>query len=214
MNDDYFGLELPSMADGGDAGLSGWDYLSRSGHIKCVFSNARVVKMGLSANRRTHKSRNYWFVEQVGKNRFEGRILNNRHVPTGDAEQIDLQDLVSNYTPEITYFEEIALPAMLELEKTLDRGDEHRERGRLDRAREEYERARGIEEMNVKALFGLGLIFLERGEDRQGQGSAGRTAQDQGRVRGQEPAPVQRVRHSAQKEQHVCRGGSVFPAGA
>ena len=120
--------------------------------------------MGLSANRRTHKSRNFWFVEQVDKDRFEGRMLNNLHVPTGDAESIDLQDLVGNYTPEIAYFEELALPAMLELEKTLDRGDEHRERGRLDSAREEYEQARGIEEMNVKALFGLGLIFLERGE--------------------------------------------------
>lgn len=164
MSDDFFGLELPTAADEGVDIPSGWKYLSREGRIKCAFSSTKPVKMGLGVNQRTHQSQNYWFVEQVDKNRFEGRTLNDRHVPTGDAEPIELQDLVANYTPELAYLEELVLPAMLELEKTLDRGDEHRERGRLERATEEYERARGIEEKNVKALFGLGLIYLERGE--------------------------------------------------
>ena len=164
MNDEFFGLELPTSADEGGTTPSGWRYLSRGGRIKCAFSTTKAVKMGEGVNRRTHRSQNFWFVEQVDRKRFEGRMLNDRHVPTGDAESIDVQDLVENYTPELAYYEELVLPAMLELEKTLDRGDEHRERGRLENAKEEYELARGIEQQNVKALFGLGLIYLERGE--------------------------------------------------
>lgn len=164
MNDDFFGLELPNVTDDKDRKPSGWSYLSQGGHIKCVFSSTKPVKMGMGANQRTHNSQNFWFVEQVGRDLFEGRMINDRHVPTGDAEPIDVQDLIANYTPELAYYEELVLPAMLELEKTLDRGDEHRERGRLERAQEEYERARGVEEQNVKALFGLGLIYLDRGE--------------------------------------------------
>lgn len=165
MNDDFFGLELPK-ADGksGEKPPSGWRYLARGGSVRCAFSATREVPMGVGANKRTHRSRTFWFVEQVGRGEFEGRMLNDRHVPSGDAVFIDLQTLVADYRPELAYYEELVLPAMLELEKTLDRGDEHRERGRLERATEEYERARSIEETNVKALFGLGLIFLERGE--------------------------------------------------
>ncbi|BDQ33756.1 tetratricopeptide repeat protein [Pseudodesulfovibrio portus] len=164
MSDDFFGLELPTSAGNGDETPSGWRYLSRGGCVKCAFSTTTAVEMGVGMNRRVHKGQNFWFVEQVDRGVFEGRLLNDRHVPSGDAETIDLQELVDGYRPELAYYEELVLPAMLELEKTLDRGDEHRERGRLDRARAEYERARGIEENNVKALFGLGLIYLERGE--------------------------------------------------
>ena len=167
MSDDFFGLELPTAADDGDKASqtpSGWRYLSRGGHIRCAFSTTNAVQTGAGMNRRTRQSQNFWFVEQVDRGVFEGRMLNDRHVPTGDAETIDLQELVDSYRPELAYYEELVLPAMIELEKTLDRGDEHRERGRLDRAHAEYERARAIEENNVKALFGLGLIYLERGE--------------------------------------------------
>lgn len=164
MNDDFFGLELPTAADDGDKAPSGWRYLSRGGRVKCAFSTTEAVQMGAGVNRRTRKSRNFWFVEQVDRGVFERRMLNDRHVPAGDAGTLDLQDLVDGYRPELAYYEELVLPAMIELEKTLDRGDEHRGRGRLERARAEYEQARAIEENNVKALFGLGLIFLERGE--------------------------------------------------
>jgi len=146
---------------------SGWDYLSDGGRIMCAFSTARAARMGVGVNMRKHESLAYWFVEQVDDDLFEARRINARHVPAGDSEPVSLSRLISEFTPQIAYYEEKVLPAIEELKGILDRGDEFREDGRLYSAEMEYEHARGIEEKNVRALFGLGLIYLSRREVRR-----------------------------------------------
>ncbi|MBG0789401.1 MAG: tetratricopeptide repeat protein [Desulfovibrionaceae bacterium] len=163
MIDDFFGLELPLVTDDDDAMPSGWRYLSGGGLVRCAFSTRKPVKMGQGANRRTHSSRNYWFVEQLGRDRFESRTLNDRNTPAGDARYLSLRELISGYTPEPAYYEEHVLPAMIERESAPGKGG-----GR--RSFDDDERARPIEEKNVRALFGMALVFLERGEaDRAGE---------------------------------------------
>lgn len=149
MNDEFFDLELPNIIDRGERPPSGWRYLSRSGVVKCVFSTTKSMKMGVGPTSTTRESQNFWYIEQVGKDMFEGRMVNNRHVPTGNAETITMQDLISNYTPEIAYYEELVLPAMIEQGKASGKtGDQ----------------PQGVGEENVKALFGLALIYLARDE--------------------------------------------------
>lgn len=143
---------------------SGWDFLSDGGVIRCAFSTTSVVKMGVGVNARKHRGKIFWFVEQIDDELFEARRVNAKHVPAGNAEEIPLHRLVNEFTPQLAYFEEKVLPAMETLEDILDQGDEYREDGRLYSAEMEYEHARRIEERNVRALFGLGLIFLSRNE--------------------------------------------------
>ena len=144
--------------------VSGWDYLSRGGQVRCVFSTIRKTKMGIGSSARTRTTRVLWFVEQTGEESFEVRKLNDRNVPAGNAEIVPLHRLVNDFTPELAYYEDVVLPAMLALEEILDQGDEYRENGRLYSAEMEYGKALCIEERNVRALFGLGLIFLSRKE--------------------------------------------------
>ncbi len=144
--------------------VSGWDYLSDGGLVRCVFSTTRKTKVGIGSSARTRETRVLWFVEQIGAEQFEVRKINPGNVPAGNAEILPLHRLVNDFTPELTYYEDVVLPAMRVLEETLDQGDEYREEGRLYSAEMEYGKALDIEERNVRALFGLGLIFLSRKE--------------------------------------------------
>lgn len=144
--------------------VSGWDFLPGDGAIQCVFSSTAIVKLGQSAMAQRHESTIYWYVEQVEDDLFEARKINAKNVPAGNAESISLRRLLNEFTPRLAYYEEVVLPAMKELERILDQGDRERAHGRLYSAEMEYARARTIEERNVRALYGLGLIFLNRRE--------------------------------------------------
>jgi tetratricopeptide (TPR) repeat protein len=149
-----------------DAGkiASGWDYLSEGGLIRCVFSSTAIVGLGMGATSQKHASEVYWFIEQVDEELFEARKINLKNVPAGNAETIPLRRLLNEFTPRLERYEETVLPAMLALQNILDRGDAERTHGRLYSAELEYDRALNVEERNVRALFGLGLIFLTRRE--------------------------------------------------
>lgn len=132
---------------------SGWEYLSDGGRIRCVFSSGGKLSGTV-----------LWFVEQIGPERFEARRINPKNVPSGDPEIIPMHQLVNEYTPQLALFEEEVMPAMTALEETLDQGDALRDEGRLYSAEMEYGSALEIDEENVRALFGLGLIFAGRKE--------------------------------------------------
>ncbi|MBU4191208.1 MAG: tetratricopeptide repeat protein [Pseudodesulfovibrio sp.] len=144
--------------------VSGWDFLPGDGAIRCVFSSTSIVKLGQSAMAQRHESTLYWYVEQVEDDLFEARKINAKNVPAGNAEAISLRRLLNEFTPRLAYYEDVVLPAMKDLEKILDQGDRERAHGRLYSAEMQYARARTIEERNVRALYGLGLIFLNRRE--------------------------------------------------
>lgn len=166
MSDEIFNLELPKTfadEDGDDNTPSGWRYLSQGG-IKCVFSTSRSLKMGMGVSAATHRSQNYVFVEQVGDEEFEVRVINNRHVPASKAEPLAMEDLISDYKPEVAYYEEVVWPAMVRQKKVPGKGGDLRERVRLDHALAESEQTVAVDERGVKGLFGLALIYLSRGE--------------------------------------------------
>lgn len=157
-------LDLGDEPDESRSTVSGHDYLSGAGHVRCVFSTTKTVKMGVGVNARKHESTIYWFVEQIGEETYVGRKLNTNNVPEGDNETIPKHRLINEFTPQLAYYEDVVAPAMGELEDILEQGDELREDGRLYGAEMEYGRALSVEERNVRALFGLGLIFSERRE--------------------------------------------------
>lgn len=162
---------------------SGWEYLAEGGRIRCVFSTSRELKMGTNSSRR-HASKIYWFAEQKGAETFEIRRLNANNVPEGNPEYIPMHRLINDYTPEPAYYEEAVLPAMEKLEAIIRQGDKHRKNDRLYSAEMEYNRALDFEEKNVRALFGLGLIFLTRKEVQRTRDLLGELVELQGAYSG------------------------------
>lgn len=132
--------------------------------IQCVFSTAKVLKTGTGVTSRKHEACLYWFVRQIDAGHYTIQKINSHSVPSGETETINHARLIREFTPELAYYETTVLPAMENLEDIIDQGDEFREQDQLYSAEREYDRALGIDEKNIRALFGLGLIFLERKE--------------------------------------------------
>jgi tetratricopeptide (TPR) repeat protein len=145
MKDEFFALHLDAEEEDAASGPSGRAYMA-GGLVRCVFSAVTPVKMGMGANSRTHESLTFRFVEQTGEEDFASRLLSDRHLPMGEAELITLDELAEGYSPELDYFEEHVIPAM------------------LDRGTPEDALTSAIDERVFNGLFGLGLVYLERAE--------------------------------------------------
>lgn len=135
--------------------------ISEEGAVRCVFSTLEKIKVGTGTTTRRHLSKIYWYVEEIGNQRFSTRRLNANHVPIGEDKIIDVKTLMQKYTPEVEFFEDNTLPAMEQLEDHLEEGEQFREEGAYYSAEGSFNKALAIEEKNVRALFNLGIVYME-----------------------------------------------------
>jgi len=131
------------------------------GLVRCVFSSMEKVKVGTGTTTRRHITKLYWYVEELEGKQFAVRKLNARYVPVGEEKIVSVEDLAEHYLPEVEFWEEKTLPAMNELEMHLEDGEHEVEEGRFYSAERSFNKALCIDERNVRALFNLGLIYME-----------------------------------------------------
>ena len=132
-----------------------------TGDICCAFSTTEVSKVGTGTTTRKHIAKLLWYVEQVDDQEYSVRQINVHNVPTGDPEFITLGELMTKYVPEVEFYEDKIVPAMDTLEDHLDEGETDYEEGKLYSAEGHFNKALGMDERNVRALFNLGLIYLD-----------------------------------------------------
>lgn len=130
--------------------------------LSCVFSSIREIKVGTGTTARKQKSKVIWFVEQLDDNAYQIRKVNPYFVPTGEAKNITFEELMKDYTPEVEIHMAKVEPAMRNLHARLEKGDAHRHNKEHDDAEIEYNMALEVDEENVRAIFGLGLVYAER----------------------------------------------------
>jgi len=132
--------------------------------LKCAFSTVRTIKIGSGSTARKQETRLLWLVEHREGDSFVVRKLNTQFVPVGEESVVDRDTLLAEYMPEVDVYNSRVKPAIIALDKTLDTADGHRERHEPLSAEMEYTRALDVDERNVRATFGLGLIYLERAD--------------------------------------------------
>lgn len=137
--------------------------------LRCAFSTVRTIKVGTGTTAKKQETRFLWLVEQRGE-QYAVRKLNPSFVPVGDEEIIDTEKLLADYTPEVEIYNSRVEPAMKGLEEAITKGDEHREQHEPLSAEMEYDKALDIDEKNVRAIFGLGLVYLERDDRAKARG--------------------------------------------
>ncbi|WP_022661182.1 tetratricopeptide repeat protein [Paucidesulfovibrio longus] len=129
-----------------------------------VFSIRKSMKIGTGATqKRVQQSFNY-LVRELEDGNIEIQPLGEDYVPLGNREIIDRERLLADYMPEPALWQEKVLPKMREIQKHLARGDKYRKRGETFTAEYEYNKALRLDERNVRANFGIGLVYLERGD--------------------------------------------------
>lgn len=85
-------------------------------------------------------------------------------MPTGHKRYLSRDQLLDEYVPEPEFYASTVYPRLRELNKTIARADRHRVDKETYSAEYEYGKALKVDEENIRANFGIGLTYLERGE--------------------------------------------------
>lgn len=160
-------IDAPSVRHTDDEGCTGLDNVNEP--LKCVFSTISTIKLGTGTTARKQRNKNLWYVKQQDCELYGVRKINPHFVPVGEETMIDREKLLSEYTPEVAIHNQRVAPAMQALTKTLAKGDKYREKDELFSAEMEYNKALRVDERNVRAIFGLGLVYLERDDTENAQ---------------------------------------------
>jgi tetratricopeptide (TPR) repeat protein len=136
----------------------------RKGTLLGVFARTGVAGVGTGATKQSTESRIYYFAEEDGEGGVLLRPLNDGNLPFGEPRAIAMDDLFAGFTPEPEYYFDHVRPALAAVEDAVGRGDDLRAQGRLYSAEHEYGRALELDEEHVRATYGLGFVYLERGE--------------------------------------------------
>ena len=132
--------------------------------IKGVFSTQAVQKVGTGTTTRKTIQKMYWFVEEMPDSLLEIQPLNTNFIPSGPKRKITMEELLEKFSPEPEFYVSTVYPKMRELNLTIVKGERHREKGEIFSAELEFGQALSVDEENVRANFGLGLTYLDRGE--------------------------------------------------
>lgn len=133
--------------------------------IKGVFSTQAVQKVGTGTTSRKTIQKTYWFVEEKeDRTIIEVQPLNVNYIPSGPKRDIPKEDFLQKFNPEPEFYNTTVYPKMRELDDVIVRGEKHREQGNAYSAEFEFNQATAVDEENVRANFGLGLTYLDRGD--------------------------------------------------
>ena len=130
------------------------------GHICCIFSTAKSRNIIRGTTLRGHGHAYYWLVRQVGESTYGVRGVDGEFLPFSDEAIVSIDELLAEYTPEVSVFEESMLPAV------------KRNDYRLAGEKSAPGRKRSIlcmDEANVRGLFELGLEYILAGMSTRGR---------------------------------------------
>ncbi|QLA15353.1 tetratricopeptide repeat protein [Desulfolutivibrio sulfoxidireducens] len=137
--------------------------------IKGVFSTQSIQRVGTGTTTRKTIQKMYWFVEERGDKLLDIQPLNKNYIPTGPKRKITMEELLEKFAPEPEFYVSTVYPKMRELNMTIVKGETHRRKGEIFSAELEFGQALAVDEENVRANFGLGLTYLDRGEANKAQ---------------------------------------------
>jgi tetratricopeptide (TPR) repeat protein len=132
--------------------------------IKGVFSSERMAKVGAGATVRKTTQTMYWFADEDEEGRIWIQPLNPNYVPSGPKQEIAKDEFLETYAPEPEFYTSKVYPSIRKLNQTIAKAERHRSNGETYSAEMEYGNALRVDEENIRANFGLGLTYLERGE--------------------------------------------------
>ncbi len=152
------------QSEGQDNNASAPKPLDERGKIKGVFSTQSEMKVGSGSTSRKSVQKHFFMVTEQDDGQVEVQYLNKNYVPSGPKRLLPKDEILEKFSPEPEFYTYTVYPKMRELQKTIARADRHRSRGEGFSAEYEYGNALKVDEENIRANFGLGLTYLDRGE--------------------------------------------------
>lgn len=132
--------------------------------ISGVFSSKEVRKVGTGTTTRKTIQKAFWYCDEQEDGSMVVQPLNANYIPSGPKKKVTREQFLELFSPEPELYVSSVYPQMRELNKTIARADRHRTNKEYFSAEMEYQSALKVDEENVRANFGLGITYLERGE--------------------------------------------------
>ncbi len=142
--------------------------------IRGVFSSQEIRKVGTGTTTRKTVQKTFWYAEEDTKGDIFLQAINANFIPTGNKRKITRTELIEKYSPELEFYVQTVYPKMREINEGLDRADNMREKGETFSAEYEYDNVLAVDVENVRANFGIGLTYLQRGESDKAENIFGR----------------------------------------
>lgn len=142
--------------------------------IRGVFSSQEIRKVGTGTTTRKTVQKTFWYAEEDEKGDIFLQAINANFIPTGNKRKITRTELIEKYSPELEFYVQTVYPKMREINEGLDRADNMREKGETFSAEYEYDNVLAVDVENVRANFGIGLTYLQRGESDKAENIFGR----------------------------------------
>lgn len=120
--------------------------------------------MGIGGTTREGERVLYYYAEKTPEDGIRIQALNANSVPSGEHTPVAEEEFLEKYKPEpLIYYNQVK-PRLEELRTHLDRGEQHLEAGRLDKAEKSFQKALAYDGDNLRAVFGLGNAYLTGGK--------------------------------------------------
>jgi tetratricopeptide (TPR) repeat protein len=148
--------------------------------IEGVFSNQEVRRVGTGTTTRKTIQKSYWYAVEQEDGSIEMQPLNLNYIPSGPKKRVSKDDFLETFAPEPEFYVTNVFPKIREVNKTIARADRYRKNKEFFSAEMEYGNALRVDEDNIRANFGLGITYLERGENKKAEDILGRLVKLEG----------------------------------
>lgn len=148
--------------------------------LEGVFSNQEVRSVGTGTTTRKTIQKSYWYAIEQESGEIELQPLNSNYIPSGPKKRLSKNEFLEKFSPEPEFYVSNVFPKIKEINKTIARADRHRQNKEYYSAEMEYGNALRVDEDNIRANFGLGITYLERGENNKAEDILGRLVKLEG----------------------------------
>ncbi|MFW6005595.1 MAG: tetratricopeptide repeat protein [Desulfonatronovibrionaceae bacterium] len=137
--------------------------------IKGVFSTSMRVAVGFGHTKKKVNQNVLVYAEERDDGKISIKSLNEKFVPVGTAKVISRENLMKNYLPEPEIYMEKVYPDLRYVSRSVARGERHLRNKENYSAEMEFKKALRVDEENIRATFGLGMAYLQRGDADRGE---------------------------------------------
>ena len=144
--------------------------------ISGVFSQTKVSTIGTGTTARRSETVSYFFARELEDGLLEVQPLGDS-VVFGEPVKVSLDEFLAQYMPEPQLSQQRAKAETAhegEIRKAVARGDKFYKQGKTYSAEYEYGKALALDEENIRANFGIGLCYVERGDTEKARVVLGR----------------------------------------
>ena len=123
-----------------------------------VYSKNIKDYTGAGTTMQRAESKTYYYVTRADVDKFHVHPLNEHNIPSGVITTLSKKKFISQYTPELDYYEKKTLPALKSLKAKISKGEKEFLDGNLDEAEQSFTKALFLDPEHPKANLGMGSV--------------------------------------------------------